>query len=696
MVLRSSLILMIALAGIFLKSHRVGESDQAKKEFFTLQAVIQFMDRVHYKPKSLDDELSKHVYKSFLQSIDPAKRFLTQADIDLLTPYELQIDDQISNRSFDFFDLAEKLIAGGISKSGVFYRESMAQDFDIHASPDSLIINSDDRGFAKNDEDLREYWRKLIQYETVVKVHGLKIAQSEDEEMKDESTLIKEARENISENFDEWFKRLKSLRRSDRFEDYLNAITNAYDPHSNYFSPREKENFDLNMNGSYEGIGARLMPEGELTKVTEVIPGGPAWKQKDLEANDFIIKVAQEGEEAKDVRGWRQDDVIGLIRGKKGTKVILTVRKSDDTEREIVIIRDQVVLEEGRAKSLLIRTEEQGAEIGYIRLPKFYFEQDNKPGCAEDIETEVNKLVQEGAQGIILDLRNNGGGSLSEVVDMSGLFIDKGPIVQVKSRERKPYVLEDEDPAVQYQGPLIVLVNHFSASASEIIAAALQDYNRAIIVGGSSTFGKGTVQRFHELDRFIVGNNDLKPLGEVKITTQKFYRVNGGSTQLKGVIPDIVLPSPYNYINAGEKDLDTPLAWSEIEPVDHKQRIMVLPDRQLLASSSKERVNTNPKFQLIEERAQLLKAQEEEKMKYALNLEGYSEEYERREKQSARFEDMYKSDAPLLVRNLEAEITKIEKDETRKANNEDFIKGVSRDLYIEEVLNIMKDMLSQQ
>ena len=357
---------------------------------------------------------------------------------------------------------------------------------------------------------------------------------------------------------------------------------------------------------SYEGIGARLMPEGELTKVTEVIPGGPAWKQKDLEANDFIIKVAQEGEEAKDVRGWRQDDVIGLIRGKKGTKVILTVRKSDDTQKEITIVRDQVVLEEGRAKSLLIRTEEEGAEVGYIRLPKFYFEQDNKPGCAEDIATEVQKLVGEGAQGIILDLRNNGGGSLSEVVDMSGLFIDEGPIVQVKSRQRKPYVLEDEDPAVQYQGPLIVLVNHFSASASEIIAAALQDYNRAIVVGGSSTFGKGTVQRFHELDRFIVGNNDLKPLGEVKITTQKFYRVNGGSTQLKGVVPDIILPSPYNYIDAGEKDLETPLGWSEIEPVDHNQHVMVLPDRELLAGASKKRVASNPKFQLIEERAHQL------------------------------------------------------------------------------------------
>jgi carboxyl-terminal processing protease len=450
------------------------------------------------------------------------------------------------------------------------------------------------------------------------------------------------------------------------------------------------------MNNSYEGIGARLMPEGELTKVTEVIPGGPAWKQKELEANDFIIKVAQEGEEAKDVRGWRQDDVIGLIRGKKGTRVILTVRKTDGSESDIGIVRDQVVLEEGRAKSLLIRTESHGAEVGYIRLPKFYFEADGKPGCAEDIATEIKQLVREGAKGIVLDLRNNGGGSLSEVVNMTGLFIDKGPIVQVKSRERKPYVLEDEDPEVQYQGPLIIMVNHFSASASEIIAAALQDYNRAIIVGSSSTFGKGTVQRFHELDRFIVGNNDLKPLGEVKITTQKFYRVNGGSTQLKGVIPDIILPSPYNYINAGEKDLDTPLAWSEIEPVDHSQRVMVLPDRDLLAKASNDRVADNTKFQLIEERAMLLKEQQEDHMIYPLSLEGYQIEYDRREVQNERFKNMYKTDIPLLVRKVESEVTNEQLDDTGKANNEDFMEGIKNDIYIGEVLNIMRDMLNQQ
>jgi len=687
---------MIALIGLFLKSNRVSESDVAKKEFFTLQAVIKFMDKVHYEPKSLNDDLSRHVYDTFLKSLDPAKRFLTQKDMDQLTVYQTQIDDQIANGSFDFFNLAEEMITSNVEKAELYYNEAIERDFNIHDSRDSIMVSADDRGYAMDDAGLKKYWQQLVEYETIVKVHNMREAESKEEEPKDEATLIADAKKTIKENFSEWFKRLKALRRSDRFEDYLNAVTSAYDPHSNYFSPREKENFDLNMNGSYEGIGARLMPEGELTKVTEVIPGGPAWKQKELEANDFIIKVAQEGEEAKDVRGWRQDDVIGLIRGKKGTKVILTVRKTDGAESEIVIVRDQVVLEEGRAKSLLIHSSTEDAEIGYIRLPKFYFEADNKPGCADDVATEIEKLSDEGAKGIILDLRNNGGGSLSEVVKMSGLFIDKGPIVQVKSRDRNAYVLEDEDPEVKYKGPLVIMVNHFSASASEIIAAALQDYNRAIIVGSSSTFGKGTVQRFHELDRFILGNNDLKPLGEVKITTQKFYRVDGGSTQLKGVIPDIVLPSPYNYIKVGEKELDAPLAWSEIAPVAHAQDVRALPDRANLAEASKIRTEGNEKFKLIEERAQMLKAQEEEHVKYGLNLESYSADFEQRETENARFKGMYKAVEPLMVRNLESGLSQIMDDESRKANNEDFIDGVKSDIYIEEAVNIMKDMLSEQ
>ncbi len=693
MVLRSSLILFIAMIGIFFRTQETDEPNTEKKEFFTLQAVVKFLNRVHYDPKEMDDELSSQMYFNFMEALDPGKRFLTQEDIDQLDDYEFLLDDQIDDGSFDFLDLAESLIAAGVDKAERYYLARLEQDINIY-SEDHLVMDSEKRGFALDDAALKDYWNKLIQYEVIVKVHNLRNAELDGEQHKSEAELITQAKESIGKTFGDWFKRLKALRRSDRFEDYLNAITKTYDPHSNYFSPKGKVDFDINMNGSYEGIGARLIPDGEFTKVTEVIPGGPAWKQKELEENDLIMGVAQDKDPSQDVRGWRQDDVIGLIRGKKGTRVVLKVKKADGLVRDIAIVRDQVILEDGKAKSLMLTSGEDGPEVGYINLPKFYFEADGKPGCAEDVETEIEKLEKEGAQGIILDLRNNGGGSLSEVVDMSGLFFDEGPVVQVKSRGRKPYVLEDDDPATQYNGPLIVMVNHFSASASEIIAAALQDYQRAIIVGSNSTFGKGTVQRFHQLDRFVVGNDNLKPLGEVKITTQKFYRVNGGSTQLKGVVPDIILPSTYGKIKVGEKEYEKPLAWSEISPVDYDQTVAALPDKSVLAQKSAERVANHEAFALVNERAMMLKKREEEEVRYPLNLTAYKAFIEEKEEETAAFKDMFKPIEGLNVKNLDSNVEHIDSDETRKANNQELIKDVRKDIYIDEVLHIMHDMIN--
>ncbi|NND06193.1 MAG: carboxy terminal-processing peptidase [Saprospiraceae bacterium] len=682
----------MTLASVVFNTFNPGEPDLDKKEFFTLQAVVKFMDKVHYAPRSLDDEVSAYVFESFLEAIDPSKRFLTQEDIDQLDDFEFDIDDQIATGSFEFLDLSVALISQAIDRTANHFDELIAIDIDLH-SEDSITIDPDTRGFAKDDERLKEYWRKLIQYETMVKVGSLKKSALKDEEPKDEATLIVEAKEDIKKNFTGWFARLKKLRRSDRFEDYLNVITSAYDPHSSYFSPREKESFDQEMYGTYEGIGARLMPEGELTKVTQIIPGGPAWKQQDLEVNDYIVMVAQDGAEAQDVRGWRQDDVIDLIRGKKGTKVVLTVKKKDGSLNEVTIVRDKVVLEEGNAKSLMLNLGEDYPEIGYILLPKFYFESGDKSGCAEDVGKEIKRLKDEGAQGLILDLRNNGGGSLSEVVDMSGLFFEKGPVVQVKSRDRKPYILRDQDASVQYNGPLIIMVNHMSASASEIIAAALQDYNRAVIVGSSSTFGKGTVQRFEELDRFVVGNNNLKPLGEVKITTQKFYRVNGGSTQLRGVTPDIILPMPYNHITIGEKEFETPLAWSEIEPVSYHRYTDDI-DRENLKGKSSKRVAESDIFQLVRQRGESLKLEEEREGTHRLDIDTYQQMRAEREAKNKKYRDLFTPIDYLQVRNPASVLDYIALDNTRQANNEDFIKGVKKDIYIEETLRIMQDMIS--
>ena len=695
MVLRSSLIVIIALAGIFLKSFIPGDSDNTKKEFFTMQAVVKFLDRVHYSPKEMDDLLSDHVYDKYIKSLDAGKRFLTAQDIAKLEEYRFLLDDQIQNGSFDFLNLSVELIAKGILKAEQHYQNRINGTFNLR-SEKSIMLNANSRGYAENDEALGDYWNRFIEYEVMTKVNNLIKARTDDDEVKSEDELLTEAIESVKKNFDDWFKRLSKLRRSDRFEDFLNAITSSFDPHSNYFSPKEKQDFDIEMNSTYEGIGARLTPDGELTKVSQIMVGGPAWKQKELEENDYIIMVAQEGEDPLDIRGMRLDDVITHIRGKKATKVILTVKKPDGTIRDITIVRDQVIIEEGKAKSVILGLEGTVDDIGYINLPKFYFARDGLPGCAEDVAKEIEKLQNNGVKGIILDLRYNGGGSLSEVVDMSGLFFENGPVVQVKSRGRSPYVLKDEDPDVQYSGPLMVLVNHFSASASEIIAAALQDYERAIIVGSSSTFGKGTVQRFHELDRFIVGNNDLKPLGEVKITTQKFYRVNGGSTQLRGVIPDIILPSPYNYVKVGEKDFETPLEWSEIDAVKFHQDVAALPDKNSLALESKKRVANHPTFTLIDERAKWLEMQEEDDKSYPIHLEEYQKILDEHEAKTSKFKNMFKPIESMKIENNPEDQEHLNGDENRKANNEDFKKQIKKDVYIEEALHIMRDMLARQ
>jgi carboxyl-terminal processing protease len=426
------------------------------------------------------------------------------------------------------------------------------------------------------------------------------------------------------------------------------------------------------------------------------VVGGPAWKTKKLEDNDIILKVAQQGQAAVDIAGMRVDDVVQLVRGKKGTTVILTVRKKDNSVIDISIERDQVQLEDSKAKSVILSMPGKIQNIGYINLPKFYssFESEGGNSCATDVAEEIRKLKTQDVNGIILDLRNNSGGSLNDVVDMSGLFIEDGPIVQVKGKESKPYLHTDKDKTVLYGGPLIILVNQFSASASEIIAAAMQDYNRAIIVGSKSTFGKGTVQRFYDLDRGIRGFDEFKPLGNVKMTVQKFYRVNGGSTQLKGVIPDIVLPDSYHYIELGEKEYDNPMAWTEIAPVTYSQNVVQLNEKEKLISISKNRTEKSADFKLMMESAVHLKGSRDQS-KYPLALAEYRKFQEKRETENKKFEKLMDNEIPgIQIDNLRTDLGKINLDESSQARNDEFIKGLKKDIYLEEALFIMRDMIT--
>ena len=683
-----------------------------QKETALIQTILTSLNSLHFQPVEIDDDFSSKAYDLYLNRLDGGRRWLTEKNVDKLEKYRKDLDNEAAKGGYEFFDLSLKMFNEGLQKTQTYYRDFLASDFDFSKSG-NIELDGEKRGWADDDEELREYWNDWAKYETLTRFSNLKDKREqaaeynadeaeEGEEMSEEdlayksktdAELMTEAKEEALKYFDRWYDRLEKMKRHDHLSTYLNALTAVFDPHTNYYEPIDKENFDIRMSGKLEGIGARLQAQEEYTKVTDIVVGGPAWKQGDLEENDLITAVAQEGEKAVDINGMTINEVVQLIRGKKGTKVTLTVKKVNGATTKITIERDVVVTSEGFAKSLLLKTD-QAEKIGYIRLPSFYadFQDRNGRRSAKDVAKEVEKLKKENVEGIIIDLRNNGGGSLRDVVKMSGLFVEEGPMVQVKSRDRKPEVLEDTDSSVQWDGNLIVMVNNFSASASEILAAALQDYDRAVIVG-APTFGKGTVQRFFDLDRAYNGDNDVKPLGQVKLTTQKFYRVNGGSTQLKGVTPDIFLPDNYAYIETGEKENDYPLKWTEIPAVEYSQNVMrisrILPQ---LKDKSEDRVKDNEVFVKIEENAKRLKKQRDD-TDYPLSSADYDAEAALLEKTAEAFEGMFDEDVISFVQNLAVDLPAFEADESKAARNDDFLDDVKKDVYIEEVLNIMHDMI---
>ena len=668
-----------------------------QKEALILQGVLNFIEAAHYQPKPIDDSLSVFVYDRFLESMDSGKRFLTAEEVASLSAHRLQIDEQVNAKTFEFFDEAIGYIDGSIPRAEKIFEKVIALPIDF-ASEEFIELDSDKKIYASGEAGLMEVWRKMVKYNVLTKVHS-KIESQEapdfDGEVKSLETLIQESTEKVKEDYERWFERLAKNRRSDRFEAYIGSITAYFDPHTSFFNPKEKADFDINMGGKLEGIGARLRSDGDFTRVDDIIPGGPAWKGKELEVDDVITMVRQEDEEeGLSIEGMRLDDVVQKIRGKKYTKVFLTVKKPDASIREITITRDVVDIDESKAKSLILNQEGLINNVGYIKLPKFYssFEKEDGNSSAVDVAEEVKKLAAQNVNGIILDLRNNTGGSLSDVVDMSGIFIEDGPIVQVKPRGRDAYVYRDKDKSVLYDGPLIVMVNNVSASASEILAAALQDYGRAVIVGGT-TFGKGTVQRFYDLDKAFNGSDEFKPLGNVKMTMQKFFRVNGGSTQLRGVEPDIHFPDNFTYTEYGEREYDNALEFSEIEPQPFHQDIVKLEHISEMARRSKERIATHPDFKLIEENALRLKESKEDSQ-YPLQLKAYTNLQEELDKESEKYKDLMKHAVTgFSTANLLVDMAKIEMDSSTIVKNQKWQEDIVKDIYLLETMNIMNDMI---
>lgn len=673
--------------------------DDSQKEALLMFSVLKVMNQLHYQPPAVDDKFSKQLFDLYLDRIDSGRRFLTQQDVKQLEKFKTDIDDEALTGKFDFFDLSLELLDKGIDKTQGYYREILANPFDL-TKKEYIELDSEKRAYPKNDAELKEFWRLYLKYQAVARITDNLEAQKEmankDEEPKSVEQLEKEAREDLIKQYDDWFSRMKKIQRSTRLSYYLSAFTNIFDPHSDYLQPKDKQDFDIRVNGRLEGIGATLGQLGEYTRVTSIVVGGPAWKGKELQENDLILKVQQgDEEEAVDMTGLLTQDVVTYIRGKKGTKVILTVKKQDGSIKEIEIIRDLIEFEETFAKSLILEGSKPGEKIGYINLPSFYADYDSPDGrkCSTDMAKELEKLKAEGVDGVIIDIRNNGGGYLNEVVNMSGLFIEEGPIVQAKYRGRDPEIWEDVDPRVQYDGPLVIMTNVFSASASEILAAAMQDYGRALIVGSKSTHGKGTVQRFWPLDRLVQGHEDMKPLGEVKLTIQKYYRINGGSVQLRGVTPDIVLPDTYHFIEMGERDYDNPLPWTEIDALSYDQNVYNIRNIDKLRANSEKRIDESDVFNEILEHAKDVKLQREE-TSFPLNLEEFLALAEKRDKEAEAYNDLFDKVVNANVKNLKDDISRVNSNETEKARNDNFKDAISKDVHIHETLNIMHDLIS--
>lgn len=697
-----------AIIGIFLSLILVVGFKPAKsdlnnpnndKEIAILRSTIAYIDRMHFEPRSLNDDFSKDAFDTYLKYLDSGKRILTQKEVDELKKYRLLVDDFVMSGSLELMELGISLTDNGTKRAENFYKEIINQsEFDF-SSNSFIELDSDKKNFPKNEKELKEVWYNLLKYEVLTRYARDKekqekdVKEGQDIKVLTDKELYDKACDNVKKVFDRWFNSMSKMKREDKFSLYLNSITESFDPHTNYYTPKNKDDFNSSMSGIIKGIGATLRTDDEYTKVMSIVPGGPAWKQKELEVNDMILKVQQSGEEPVDIMGMTIDEVVGMIRGEIDTKVTLTVRKVDGVVKDISIIREEVIIDEGFAKSAILDLPEIMENIGYIRLPKFYanFERPDGVSSAEDVAKEIEKLKNVNVNGIILDLRNNGGGSLRDVVQMSGLFIESGPIVQVKDRNKPPYALNDRDPNVQYDGPLIILVNQFSASASEIIAAAMQDYQRAIIVGSESTFGKGTVQRFLGIDGRMTGRSN-EELGDLKLTTQKFYRVNGGSTQLKGVNSDIVLPDSYMYLDLGEKEYDKPMEWTEVNSLNAGQKVYVIPNIEGMKKLSSDRIAKNAVFNKITANAERLR-EEKDKTTSPLNLNKYLDELKSSEDRAKEFRDMFVENESMRISNPIEDMDYIQLDSSRISRNEDWFKTIRKDIYIEEAINIMRDLV---
>lgn len=674
----------------------------------------------HFSGKKVDDERSKDAFGLYIQRMDFGKRFFLQSDVDQLSKYKLLIDDEIVSGQFTLSDKAVAILDKRMSEVSTIIEEILKKPFDF-TKKEYLEVDPDKRQFCKDDNELKALWEKILKLDVLTRFLELKdeqdgvkdkdkdkkIAEKKKDEKKKKTVKLtfeqmeKEAREKTQKSYDRVFKRLRKEKEVEQSAKLINALAMSFDPHTLYLPPKEKENFNIDIKGTLDGIGALLKEEDDYIKVVEIIPGSASWKQGVLQADDIILKVAQGESEPIDLVGMRVDDAVGYIRGERGTEVRLTVKKPHGEIVVVPIVRDTVVIEETYVKSAVITDKITGRKVGHIIVPKFYrdfskgLDDLSARNCTTDVRNALIKLKKAKVDGVILDLRNNGGGSLEDARQMAGLFIEKGPIVQIKYSTGKMEVLDDTDPTVEYDGPLVVLQNSYSASASEIVAGALQDYGRAVVVGGEKSHGKGTVQTLLELDRGLMRlYKERTDLGNLKLTISKFYRVSGGSTQYKGITSDIVLPDVNTYLETGESQLDFSLPWDEVAAIPYKRWDKAHYNLNTLLENSRNRVGKNSKFRKLETTIDLL-TKRRKKTLISLNLEETKAEnkFYKDKVEELKFKDEENKNLSVVFHKDKSVDVKDKKlqDENKK-KNEEFVKGLRADPYMTEAIHILDDM----
>lgn len=697
-------ILILTAGSLFLAFQTQGKSDRDNpKSKYTkiIRHVGLLLEQGHYSPKAIDDQFSKLVLKKFIQELDGDKNVFLQSDIESFKKFENKIDDEIHGAELiSFFSISDVYI-NRLKETAGLYTDILSKPFDF-LKAEEVMLDREKLDNPKTESERKSIWRKRLKYLTLERLNMMlddreKNTGKADFKFKADSTLEREARDAVRKQIDRYFAtKITRENNDENFSTFINAITGNMDPHTNYFAPVDKRSFEEDLKGSFYGIGAQLKEDDGKIKISALITGGPAWKGGELKAEDEVIKVAQGKEEPVDVTGYSVTDAVKIIRGaKKGTEVRLTVRRLDGSVHVIPIIRDEIKLDDKFAKSAIINSDHK---VGYIYLPEFYVDFANPNGakCSDDIAKEIEKLKAENVEGIIMDLRGNGGGSLPEVVKMVGLFIEDGPVCVVKGREEKPYQWKDKDKSVLYTGPLTVLVDEFSASASEIFAAAIQDYKRGIVIGSTSTYGKGTVQRNiplnPESENGLFSNKEVEDLGSVKLTLQKFYRINGGATQLKGVTPDIVIPDRMEYLKFREKDNDASLTWDEIGKSDYKTWTSTISNDAVIKYSGQQIAN-NTTFNKIKESISWLEKYNDKP--YSLNLKQYKEEQKQFKVKLKELDDLYKINKELSVKNIAADTVDINAAKEKIEKNTQWLKRVSNDIYIDETVKVMNNMITQ-